>query len=32
VGTEKAKGDVILFLDSDMILYPDFIEKNSGCF
>jgi len=27
VGTEKARGDVILFLDSDMILYPDFIEK-----
>jgi len=27
VGVEKAKGDIALFLDSDVILYPDFIEK-----
>lgn len=27
VGVEKAKGDIILFLDSDVILYLDFIEK-----
>ena len=27
VGVEKARGDIILFLDSDVVLFPDFIEK-----
>ncbi|MBA7663198.1 hypothetical protein ES703_71237 [subsurface metagenome] len=27
VGVENSSGDIILFLDSDVILYPDFIEK-----
>ncbi len=27
VGVEKASGDVIMFLDSDTIVYPDYIEK-----
>lgn len=26
VGSNMARGDIILFLDSDVILYPDFIE------
>lgn len=27
IGSSIAKGDVILFLDSDVILYPDYIDK-----
>jgi len=27
IGVNMAKGDIILFLDSDVILYPDYIEK-----
>lgn len=27
IGIENASGDLILFFDSDMILYPEFIEK-----
>jgi GT2 family glycosyltransferase len=27
VGVEKAKGDIIMFLDSDVVLYPNYIEE-----
>jgi len=27
IGVERAKGDIILFLDSDVVLFEDFIEK-----
>jgi len=27
VGAEKAQGEIIIFLDSDVILYPDYIAK-----
>jgi GT2 family glycosyltransferase len=27
LGTKLAKGDVVMFLDSDVVLYPDYIEK-----
>ncbi len=32
VGIENSTGEIILFLDSDMILYPEFIEKTLEVF
>lgn len=32
VGVERTKGNIIIFLDSDVVLYPDYIEKILAAF
>jgi len=32
VGVERAKGNIIMFFDSDVVLYPDYIEKILAAF
>jgi len=32
IGTERAIGDIVVFLDSDVVIYPDYIEKITAIF